>query len=52
MKGGMRIDDVVPFKTLHYLVSECNYGGRVTDDSDRRILKSLMHDCFDKQIVK
>ncbi len=34
--------EVTPFKVLNYLFSEINYGGRVTDDKDVRLIKSIL----------
>ncbi|GMH32802.1 hypothetical protein BSKO_00636 [Bryopsis sp. KO-2023] len=32
----------IPFKVLQFLFTEINYGGRVTDDKDRRLINNLI----------
>ena len=34
--------EVIPFKVLNTLGAEINYGGRVTDDKDVRLIKSIL----------
>jgi dynein heavy chain len=33
----------VPYKVINYLISEINYGGRVTDDKDVKLIKSIIN---------
>jgi dynein heavy chain len=43
-------NETVPYAALNYLVSECNYGGRVTDDKDRRCIKTILTDFYTPDI--
>ncbi|XP_050066606.1 dynein axonemal heavy chain 3-like, partial [Aphis gossypii] len=43
--------DEIPYEALLHLFGECNYGGRVTDDNDRRLLKSLLSIYFNSNVT-
>ena len=42
----------VPFDALLYLTGECNFGGRVTDDKDRRLIMTLLEDYYTENIFR
>ncbi|CAD7972922.1 unnamed protein product [Amoebophrya sp. A25] len=41
----------VPLKTLNYMIAECNYGGRVTDDKDVRLICAVLQRYYAEDIV-
>lgn len=48
----MKDYDEVPFEAITYLTGECNYGGRVTDDWDRRLLLTILADFYNKNVIE
>ena len=44
--------DDVPYAALAYLAGECNYGGRVTDDKDRRALANFVSEFYNPDILE
>eukprot|EP01042_Synura_sphagnicola_P026063 gene26063-33559_t len=47
----LRAEDPIPFAALAYLVGECNYGGCVTDDKDRRCIMNILDDFYSAMIL-
>ena len=41
----------IPYKTLNYLIAEINYGGRVTDDKDVRLITALLENYLNEEVM-
>ncbi|CAJ1405692.1 unnamed protein product [Effrenium voratum] len=44
--------DQIQYKAINYLAGECNYGGRVTEAQDRRLLMTLLLDYYNEDVLK
>ncbi|KAJ3125137.1 Dynein heavy chain 1, axonemal [Nowakowskiella sp. JEL0407] len=42
----------IPYKVLKYTVGEINYGGRVTDDWDRRLIITILEDFYSPKVLE
>uniref|UniRef100_T1J5R6 Uncharacterized protein n=1 Tax=Strigamia maritima TaxID=126957 RepID=T1J5R6_STRMM len=42
----------IAFKVLKYTAAEVNYGGRITDDWDRRLVKTIIDDYYRMEVIK
>ncbi|KAG8349154.1 putative Dynein heavy chain N terminal region 2 domain1 [Trypanosoma vivax] len=45
-----RVEDI-PFVTIRYLIAEASYGGRVTDDWDRRVINTYISQFMCPEII-
>jgi len=52
LKEFLSMYDAPPFRALKYLIAELNYGGRVTDDWDRRTLVTILDDFVNEDIIE
>jgi dynein heavy chain, axonemal len=42
----------IPYEALNYMAAEANYGGRVTDPMDRRLIKIILQRFYSEEIIK
>eukprot|EP00117_Sycon_ciliatum_P019779 scpid3161/ scgid17821/ Dynein heavy chain 2, axonemal; Axonemal beta dynein heavy chain 2; Ciliary dynein heavy chain 2 len=47
----LEYEKVIPWKAIQYLIAEANYGGRVTDDWDRRLIIVYAEEIFNERLI-
>jgi len=52
LKNFLEEYDEIPYKVLNYLGAEINYGGRVTDDKDQRLIKTILTSFLTPKILQ
>lgn len=50
----MLLDDYdnVPYKVINFLGAQINYGGRVTDDKDVRLIKTILKNYINNDVMR
>ena len=43
---------MIPYEALNYMAAEANYGGRVTDPMDRRLIKIILKAFYSENILQ
>lgn len=43
--------ELIPYDALNYMAAEANYGGRVTDPMDRRLIKIILKKFYSEEIM-
>lgn len=51
LKNFLEEYDDVPYKVLNYLGAEINYGGRVTDDKDQRLIRTILGSFLTPKVI-
>jgi len=41
----------IPYKVINFLGAEINYGGRVTDDKDVRLIKNILSNYINPKVL-
>ena len=44
-------NEEIPWSALKYMVAEANYGGRVTDDKDRRLISTILETFYSDKVL-
>jgi len=44
--------EIVPYKVINFLGAEINYGGRVTDDKDVRLIKTILKNYINNDVMR
>lgn len=52
MKNLLELDGAVPWDTINFVVGQINYGGRVTDDWDRRLLMAILSNFVNPAVLE
>ena len=51
MKSLLEDYEEIPYKVIHFLGAEINYGGRVTDDKDKILINTILHDYINAKVL-